>query len=172
MITATSNRTELLTAIDECIAELQQGFASLDDDEINKIPYPNSWTAGQLMQHVSKSIDGIAGAMKQKGEVAERDAAENAEKLRTIFLDFSNKFQAPDFIVPEEKIYEKQLSTKELTDAFNKLKTNSSDTNLNELIKGLPMGEVTKLELLHFVLYHTQRHLHQMKKIMAALKEQ
>ena len=36
--------------------------------------------------------------------------------------------------------------------------------------RNLPVfGEITKLELLHFVLYHTQRHIHQLKKILAAI---
>ena len=37
--------------------------------------------------------------------------------------------------------------------------------NLSEMISHSLFGEVTKLELLHFVVYHTQRHIHQLKKI-------
>ena len=57
----------------------------------------------------------------------------------------------------------------ELKLAFNKLKENERKTDLTSLVEGLPLGPITKLEILHFSLYHTQRHLHQMKKIVAAL---
>jgi len=39
-----------------------------------------------------------------------------------------------------------------------------ADIRLAEIIALPIFGEVTKLELLYFVLYHTQRHIHQLKK--------
>ena len=78
--------------------------------------------------------------------------------------------KSPDFIVPEEGPYEKQAITEELTNALMHLKESSVNANLSDLVKGLPLGDITKLEILHFVLYHTQRHRHQMNKICDALK--
>jgi len=49
---------------------------------------------------------------------------------------------------------------------LTKLKT----VNANELITGLPLGPITKLEIIHFIFYHFQRHLIQMKRITEALK--
>jgi len=40
----------------------------------------------------------------------------------------------------------------------------------NEVITGLPLGDVTKLEITHFMLYHLQRHLMQMRRITGVLK--
>ena len=96
---------------------------------------------------------------------------EKVPVLRDIFLNFSSKLQAPDFIIPEEKVYEKKDSMEELQNAFEQFKTNAGSVNVNEMVEGLPMGPVTKLELIHFVLYHTQRHLHQLQKISKALQE-
>ena len=76
---------------------------------------------------------------------------------------------SPDFIVPDRKNFNKQTITKELSRSLSHLKKSVENTNMEGIIPDLPMGPVTKLELLHFVLYHIQRHLIQMKKISSVL---
>jgi len=143
---------------------------TVDEDKINTIPYDGSWTAPQLLRHVTKSINGMTKAMHMDAKPAERNPGERIEELKKIFLNFSKKLTQPDFIVPEELIYEKQSSIEELNKSFNRFKESADNANLDDLVEGLPLGPITKLEIIHFVLYHTQRHLHQMKKICEALK--
>jgi len=169
MITETSGKNEILIAIEQAITELAGIMSSLSDTQVNSIPYKDSWTAGQLFNHVTKSINGMAKAMLKESKPAERDPGERIAGLRKAFLDFSSKMKSPDFIIPEEGPYEKQAVINELKASFELLKENTNKANLIELLQGLPLGEITKLELLHFVLYHTQRHLHQMKKITGEL---
>lgn len=169
MITETSDKKELLTAIDESLSQLLQLLSALDEKGLNTVPYPDSWTAGELLRHVTKSTAGIAKAMKQKGQPAQRAEGERIAEIKSTFLDFSLKMKSPEFIVPEKGPYEKEASIQELKAAFTALAANTNETNLSEMVEGLPVGAMTKLELLHFVLYHTQRHVHQMKKIVAAL---
>lgn len=169
MITATSTKEEILTAIGEAVSDMGGLMESLDESQVNTVPYEGSWTAGQLFSHVTKSINGLAGALLKESAIAERDAGEKIAGLKATFLNFSNKFNAPDFIVPGDGPFQKQSSIDDLNSSFGLLKENAGKANLNELLTGLPMGELTKLELLHFVLYHTQRHLHQMKRITDAL---
>jgi len=171
MITETSNKNELLTAIEEEVSQLRNLFSSLDEDRINSIPYKDSWTAAQLLRHVTKSTDGMTKGLETKSKPAERDAGEKIPELKKAFLDFSSKMKSPDFIVPEEGPYEKQAAIEELNKSFEFLKESANNANLTDIVEGLPLGATTKLEILHFVLYHTKRHLHQMKKICDALKE-
>jgi hypothetical protein len=79
--------------------------------------------------------------------------------------------KSPEFFIPEEEICTRQTSVEELTQSFEKLKEHSNKAKLDDLVEGLPFGPTTKLELLHFVLYHTERHLHQLKKIAEAVKQ-
>jgi len=169
-ITATSPKDELLTAIDEPLSEMLELMSRLDTIEVNKVPYKDSWTAGMLFRHLSKSLKGMSRAMAKDAKPAERDPGERIPILKETFLDFSGKLKSPDFIVPEEGPYEKQAIQEELKNSFEELKASSANANLSELVKGLPLGDITKLEILHFVLYHMQRHQHQMKKISDALK--
>lgn len=170
MITETSDKKELLIAIDEVVLSLQGLMSSLDGNTINTVPYKDSWTAGQLFRHVTKSTAAIAKAMRMDARPAERNADEKVHELKETFLDFSSKMKSPDFIVPENGPYNKQVAIDDLNKSFEQLKKGAGNANLTEVVDSLPLGEVTKLEMLHFVLYHTQRHLHQFKKICEALK--
>ncbi|HUM47543.1 MAG TPA: DinB family protein [Chitinophagales bacterium] len=171
MKSATSDRNEIFTATGDAISQLIDLMLSVDENKINVVPYEGSWTAPQLLTHVRKSINGMAKAMLMEGKPADRDPGEKIEVLRDTFLDFSKKLKSPDFIVPEEGIYERQTVINKLIESFNRFKENTNSANLNELVEGLPLGPITKLEILHFVWVHTQRHLHQMKKISNALEE-
>ena len=169
MITQTSTKEEILTAIGEAVSDMGGLMESLDNNQVNTVPFEGSWTAGQLFNHVTKSINGMAGAMLKESAPAERDPGEKIAGLKEAFLNFSTKMKSPDFILPDDGPYQKQVTIEALKQSFELLKENTGKANLNDLLTGLPIGEVTKLELLHFLLYHTQRHLHQMHKIADAL---
>ena len=169
MTTATSGKEDILAAIEEAINKLVALATPLNEEQLNTVPYAGSWTAGQLLSHVTKSIHGMGGIIMKPTEPAQRDPGEKIAGLRDTFLDFSTKMQSPDFILPDPGPYEKEPTIQALTGAFDKMKAGSIPANLNELLTGLPFGEVTKLELLHFVLYHTQRHGEQMRRIVADL---
>ena len=169
-ITETSDKNEILTRIHEAESGMQELMSPLSEKEVNTVPYKDSWTAGMLFRHVSKSMEAMSKAMQKDGEPAKRDPAEKIPELKNTFLDFSTKMDSPDFIVPEEGPYEKRSISDELNNSYMHLKESATHAKLSELAKGLPLGDITKLEILHFSLYHTKRHLHQMTKICGALK--
>ena len=170
MMIETINKTDLLDQIDEAVSQLIDLMSALEENEINTIPYQGSWTAGQLFQHITKSTEAVAKAMQEEGKHVDRDPAENIANLKKTFLDFSTKLESPDFIVPEEGTYEKLASIQKLGSSFQKLRACVDDADLSVVVHKSPIGDATKLEMLHFVLYHTQRHLHQMKKIHEAIR--
>jgi hypothetical protein len=92
-------------------------------------------------------------AIKMKAKPAERDPGERIPELKKTFLDFTSKMKSPDFIVPEKGPDEKQVIIEELNKSFEQLKENASKTNLTDIVVCLPLGSITKLEILHFVLY-------------------
>jgi len=170
MTTESLDTNKVVSATSDTVSELADLMAGVDDERVNSVPYEGSWTAPQLLRHVSKSIKGMAGAMQMEAKPANRNPEERIEELKKVFLDFSKKLTQPDFLIPEEQFYEKQTAIDELNKSFSEFKGNALSANLDELVEGLPLGPITKLEIIHFVLYHTQRHLHQMKKICEALK--
>ncbi len=170
MTTGTLDSSQVITVTADVIAELTGLMEAVNEDKVNTIPYEGSWTAPQLLRHVTKSINGLTKALEMDARPAERDPGERIEEFKKVLLDFSIKLMQPEFIVPEEMIYGKRASIEELNQSFSRFKETAGMANPTELVEGLPLGPVTKGEIIHFVLYHTQRHLHQMKKIAEALK--
>ena len=169
MTTQQLNTKELFASLDAASSELLALISSADTSIINRVPFKNSWTAAQLVVHLIKSNSHIVRSLSLKGKIIERDPAERAPELEKIFLDFSTKMQSPEFILPQDMIYHKEEIIKDYVQSMEQLKDERDHVNLLEAISHRAFGEITKLELLYFVLYHTQRHLHQLKNILSIL---
>jgi len=167
--TIQSGKNEIIPAVMVVAMQVIGLAQSLDEEKWNTIPYKGSWTAAQLVRHLLKSVSGIGPLIEKPSKVAERDPGERIVQLKQIFLDITKTMQSPEFIVPEKMHYNKESLISEFESALSPL-TRLKDVNLNELITGLPLGPITKLEIIHFILYHLQRHLIQMKRITEALK--
>ncbi len=170
MSTATTSATELFVHLDKTTNELLQLIASVSQQKINHVPFKDSWTPAQLIVHVTKSNNAIAQGLNMQGKPANRAIDEGVPNLKKMFLDFDIKYKSPQFIVPEEGEYNKEEITEALEKSINRLKHVRETIDLSEIISLPPFGEVTKLEILHFVLFHTTRHVHQLKNMINILE--
>jgi hypothetical protein len=171
LVIETIEKRGILAPTYRAISAMQDLMFPMDNEEVNTVPYKNSWTAAMLFRHVSKSLNAMAGAMRMNLNTADRDPDVRIPELKKVFLNFSVKMESPGFIMPENGPYEKHSISEELKNSFIRFREATIHANLSELVEDLPLGPITKLEIIHFVLYHSQRHLHQMKKISRALEE-
>ena len=170
MNTGFADTPALLGAIANAGAAMRNQIALLDEAMLNSVPYAGSWTAGELANHVSKATAGLARALHAEGAPSDRAPDERIAVLKQVMGDFETKMQSPEFILPDAGPFKKERSIAELEAAFAAVETAGADADLTQLVSGLPMGPVSKLELLHFVLYHTGRHGQQMQRIVDKLK--
>ncbi|MFD1003268.1 DinB family protein [Ohtaekwangia kribbensis] len=145
--------------------ELLLLIASFDQEQINLIPFENSWTAAQVADHLCKSDASIIATICQDGTFTARIPDEKTPELKGIFLNFEVKFKSPDIIIPDNKVFHKEELIVRLKETRSKLFTAATTLNLNEVVAHDILGDMTRLEILSFVLYHTQRHIHQLKRI-------
>jgi uncharacterized protein YndB with AHSA1/START domain len=169
LVTVQSGKEEIIPAVMVVAMQVVGLARGLDEEAWNTVPSKGSWTPAQLVRHLLKSVSGIGPLIEKPGKPADRDPGERILGLKQNFLDITKTMQSPEFIVPENKHYNKEALIKEFERALAPL-TKLKGINEAEIITGLPLGEVTKLEILHFILYHIQRHLIQMKRITEALK--
>ncbi len=158
---------EISDEVQDTATELTQLLTLFDQEQINTVPFEGSWTASQVAEHVTRSNKGIARALDMEGKTADRDPAARVQELKETFLNFDVKFQSPEFILPTQDYYEKEALLQDLKKSIRHLQETGNKVNLYDEITLPPFGEITKLELLHFVLYHTQRHIHQVKNIFS-----
>ena len=157
---------ELLAQIDKTEAALLDVFASLTQDQLNKVPFEGSWTAGQVGEHLQKacSVQTLYG----RTAPTERDPAAMVGPLRKLFLDFSIKMSSPDFIYPEGNFYKKEELYRGLEAAWMDIRKAANTLELTETCLDFELpgfGALTRFEWLSFLVIHTQRHLHQLRNI-------
>jgi dihydrofolate reductase len=145
-----------------CFLEMVEAFSQ---EDINRMPFEKSWTAAQVAEHVTRSNIGIVKTLRQPGKALSRPVDEGVQRLKDLFLNFEKKLQSPQFILPTRDIYDKEWVVSHLKNSILELKAIIADVNHYEAIDHPIFGEITKYELLHFVVYHTQRHIHQLTNI-------
>ena len=169
MIKDISHKENLLVSLEKTTDELMVLLDLFDKVGINKVPFEDSWTAAQLADHITRSNTSITKALMLRGTSINRDPGERIGELKELFLNFTTKFKSPDFIVPTQDTYDREEVMARLKQSVQKMKEVSFPANLSEMINHPAFGDITKFEILHFVLYHTQRHIHQLEKIFLAV---
>lgn len=164
---------ELNKEFNDTFDELSKTISSFTDENFNTIPFEGSWTGAQTVEHVMKSASGISEVLTGPFKKTHRNPDEKVETLKKTFLDFNTKFISPEFIEPSNDRHSK----KEFLDSISKVKESANklmeekDLNDTYTLFSLPgSGELTGIEWIHFVMYHTQRHTHQLKNILKELK--
>lgn len=164
----------IINQLQAALGETVQLLSSLSKKELNTVPFESSWTPAQVGQHLLKAETGIEKLLLTPTEAVTRQPDEKVEETKKIFLDYTAKYESPGFIIPEEKEYNHTELVDVLKENIDKIVEAAKTANLNEvapLPEGHPLEGYTKLELVHFVTYHTMRHNHQIKNMMPMIKQ-
>jgi hypothetical protein len=135
------------------------------DTTLNQVPFEGSWTAGQTAEHIIICGSGIPDA-----RTAETDRAhdEKVDALKELFLNFDMKFKADPALEPRSASHKKDEQVHQIRNIKDHLKTIAETTDLEALCQEMEfpsLGFLTRYEWLRFIVYHTQRHTHQIRNI-------
>lgn len=163
------------TEIEKTTNELIQLISLTSDEQISEIPFEGSWSLAQVGDHLLKSY-GLVEALKT-GPVrqTERLPVNEIEQVKKIFLDFNAKYKSAEALMPTNEPIEKEKLLSGLQKRISQIKEVMHTKDLTETCIGIPfkgIGELTRIEWLHVILFHTQRHIHQMKSILKSLESQ
>lgn len=160
-------REEVINALKDTGRRYTSLLSSLNEKQLNTVPFEGSWTAGQVVRHIILAND--SSILLKECKIADRDISERVPELKNLFLDFSIKMESPDFILPEKRNYDRKRLLERIGDTFEKLDTHARVADLSHLIEELPLGPITKWELINFMLFHSQRHVYQLENIRKKL---
>jgi dihydrofolate reductase len=156
---------ELFGSLDTATSELVLLVSSFTETQINAFPFRGSWTAAQVAEHVTKSNVGVVQSLKMQGRLSKRQPDARVPELKKLFLNFDEKLQSPKFILPTRDIYQKEKVINDLVNSIERLRQVSNTVDLYETIDHPIFRDITRLELIHFAVFHTQRHIHQLRDI-------
>ena len=163
----------ILSRLEAATDELTGLLSSLSETELNTRPFDGSWTAAQVGEHLLKSY-GVGRILKAPVKKTERPSDQKVEAIKEVFLNFDIKMESPEFITPSDGHIDQATLLSSLSNVTSEIQATAEQLDLSETCTAfaLPqMGEFTRLEWLHFMLYHTQRHNRQLKNICQKLTE-
>lgn len=163
---------KIIKEANETLSALENTLSKFDTAQVNAVPFQGSWTAGQLAEHMILSNSGFLQVIN--GPVTETDKPADfmVAQIRTDFLDFNVKYDSPKEIYPEDRTYNQPELLKSLKQIRDGISTSIADLDLTKTCSSFELsgyGFLTRLEAVYFVIYHTQRHLHQLNKIYSEL---
>lgn len=168
-------KTLLQKKITETFEQLYKILSSLSETELNTVPYEGSWTAGQVLQHLILASSGYPEMCSGPTEKTTREPDEKVKDIAALFLNFTIKMQAPEFIIPLDKKYNKNSLTLSLQKIEEELLhvSKTYDLTLTCLNSEIPtFGKFTIYEWINFSLIHIQRHIKQLNTICQEVTRQ
>jgi DinB superfamily len=163
---------KVINEANETLLALENAFSKFDTLLLNKVPFEGSWTAGQLAEHLVLSNSGFLQVIN--GPVGETDKPADlmVETIKKDFLNFDVKYDSPKEIYPEDKTYNPSELLENLRQIRAGISEAAGNLDLTKTCSAYEMpgyGFLTRLEAVYFVIYHTQRHIHQLKNIYSGL---
>lgn len=167
-------RKMLQAEFNTVVDELVQAVSRFDPEQLNRVPFEGSWTAGQVAEHLYLSNTGFAQLLNGPAGDTERAPDEWVERIKADFMDFNQKAKSPEFVLPRQNYHYKEDLFNGLEEVKSLITTAIQTLDLDKtcLMFELPVcGYLTRLEALTFVIYHSKRHLHQLNEIFRVLSK-
>ena len=163
---------KLATQVEQTGAAVIDELNLFSEEQLNTVPFEGSWTGGQVGEHLVKSAGVVETIFGRTVPTTGRAPDEKIPMLR-IFLDFSIKMKSPDFILPSDGFHARQPLVDQLQKDWGRLGEAVDTLDLSETCLDFEMpsvGHLTRLEWISFYVYHSKRHLHQLRNILASLQ--
>jgi hypothetical protein len=145
----------------------------LSDAQWNFKPAPERWSIAQVMEHIAAAEDFIRAAdkdqiMKAPAGAPDRDVKKTDDAVLAMVPDRTNKFQAPDPLVPTNRFGSPEASIKHfvesraITEDFLK-----STPGLRAHVSDSPLGKLDGYEFILLIAAHSERHTKQILEVKA-----
>lgn len=158
--------------VEETLLAVENTLSKFDATEINIMPFKASWTAGQLAGHVILANSGFLQVINGPVTETDKPADMMVAQMRNDLLNFSVKFNSPDEICPEIRLYSQHVLLARLEEIRNEISIATTSLDLTKTCSAFKWpvyGFLTRLEIVYFVIYHTRRYVHQLVNIYAGL---
>jgi len=169
MNTNSLTQEELINEIENVNREFLQRLSQFSAQELNKIQKEESWTAGQVTEHILKSNGGIlTQLLNGDGNSTTRTFDEHVDLIKNIFRS-EDKMKTAPALEPSQPPHDLENLIKSLNQQQIQQLETIKEKELKELSSELqfppaPNG-LTRYEWIIFMIEHTRRHSKQIKEI-------
>lgn len=159
------NAGQIVPALDHMASEWNHILTAFSEKGLNLKPFRGSWTAAQLADHVILYNKAAASLFRQKGQTHAGNASEKMPELAAWLLDKASRSKAEATLLPARQLYGQVRLTDSVQQSFAMIGELALQHDLSECVRHETWGWMTRLELLHLVLFHSMRHRRQLQHI-------
>lgn len=159
----------LTNNINKTFNDLITILSGINEKDLNRIPFENSWSIGQVVEHIILCGNGIPD---HKTDISTRRQNEKVPILKKIFSNMDEKSKADPALTPHGFDHKPHDLINQLKAIGEKLRSIATERNLNAICLDMEfptLGLLTRYEWLSFICFHTQRHTRQIKNILNLL---
>lgn len=151
---------------------LIQMLKGLSPDVFNQHPDKKSWSVADVIEHLLKLEGGINGLLLGPTTTGERDPEGKVLRIEEVLFDFDKKLSAGELVKPSAGEKQKDSLIAQMAESRKKLAKIAGEKDLKLIYTGFRhpiFGLLSGIEWVYFAIYHSQRHLHQIKKILVTV---
>ena len=165
------NKDALLANLQQSTERLLRELSLFTPENFNSKPSEEEWSAANVAEHLLKIEIFANKALRSETAAADREPDKMISYLKDRMED-NNKRKASEITSPtgehkdlDEMIAQFQTQRKSLAEAIETM-------DMTEACIGMPhpvVGVMTRMEWVAFVIYHTDRHLRQLRRLAEAV---
>lgn len=156
--------SDLTTSTENFIKQL----SIFTPENFNYTPSDKAWSAAQISEHLLK-LEILANKIMRGQTVPTNRAADGKiSMIKWAMNDVNSKRTAPEIVEPSGEYKDAEQLRDQIIKQRELIKEIIDTTDITDACmsgKHPALGTLTKLEWIYFIIYHTQRHLQQMKTL-------
>jgi DinB superfamily len=157
--------------------ELFNSFNNLDQTSLELKPGENVWSILEILEHVFLIDKAVLKALTAPAPIEETDKTPNElfgeQKIHKLLVERRNfKVPAPDFSNPSGRFTTIEDAKQNINSIIDRIVNHINSNTITEethTIKHLVLGEMTKIDWVHFLISHTNRHILQIEEVKGIL---
>lgn len=173
MIEKPLTQEELINEIGTFHQGLNRTLSRFSDETLNTVPFEESWTAGQVAEHIINSQLYIITQLSE-GPVSTADRLYDQEinTIQEIFRDMESKAKTDESIAPGPPPHDLKTLQKALQEQKKQqikiIKTKKLE-EFSAILEFPGIGHLSRYEWMHMMIEHGQRHRRQIDNIYKKL---
>jgi hypothetical protein len=158
----------IINDINQSTEDLIDVLSNFPLDKFNEKIGPDTWSAGDIAEHLIILENLVNQIIKGKTKPADRNPEQKIELIKSTFLNFDKKLCAGKPIAPTNRFKDKVDIIKKIKDCRQNLietMKNCDPTLMCLDFAHQIFGELSRIEWVYYNIYHSERHFIQIKNI-------
>lgn len=162
------NQDIYLTDSKNNIQFLRNTLTGIDDYLYQLAPAEGKWSIQFILEHLAITESVVVNLSKGPTTETDRDPTTIVHIIKTAFNDHQKVYPNPKPVTPTGNPHSIEEFLATIEENRSKFLEDMHSKGTHDILDLLPhplTGKMTRLEWLYFNIYHTERHIHQIKMI-------